>query len=78
MALALRAAFGVRVCNPANAVAKRYPEPSVFWLQQSTSRTLDSRFRGNDDDVVLPGFRGGNSQTKPLRDGEHQNGHSWL
>jgi hypothetical protein len=41
MALALRAAFGVRVCNPANAIAKRYPEPSEF----------GSSFRGNDDDV---------------------------
>src|SRR6185437_14954321 len=30
MALALRAAFGVRVCSPANAVAQRYPGPSVF------------------------------------------------
>ena len=30
MALVLRTAFGVRVCNPANAVAKRYPGPSDF------------------------------------------------
>src|SRR6185437_586622 len=30
MALALRAALGVRVCTPANAVAKRYPGPSDF------------------------------------------------
>jgi hypothetical protein len=51
MALALRAAFGVRVCNPANAIAKRYPEPSAFLLQQPAPKTLGSSFRGNDDDV---------------------------
>jgi len=32
MALALRAACGVRVCSPANAVAKRYPGPGDFGI----------------------------------------------
>jgi len=34
----LRAAFSVRVCNPANAVAKRYPGPSALSLQAKRQR----------------------------------------
>jgi len=41
MALALRAAFGVRVCNPANAVAKRYPGAGAFVLQGVMVKALD-------------------------------------
>ena len=51
MALALCAAFGVRVCSPANAVAKRYPGPSDLCVQWPASKTLGSRFRGNDDGI---------------------------
>jgi len=41
MALALRAASGVRVCSPANAVAQRYPEPSAFGFRPASQETLD-------------------------------------
>jgi hypothetical protein len=41
MALALRAAFGVRVCNPANAVAKRDPRSSLFTNQHLATQALD-------------------------------------
>jgi len=44
MALALRAAFGVRGCSPANAVAKRYPGPSDFAFKAcSKSRWVTRR-----------------------------------
>jgi len=39
MALALRAVFGVRVCNPSNAVAQRYPGPGVFVSRYSAEVT---------------------------------------
>ena len=57
MALALRVAFGVRVCGSriksgtgsANAVAKRYPGPSGFLHQCITRKSLGSGLRRNDE-----------------------------
>jgi hypothetical protein len=41
MALALRAAYGVRVCNPANTVVQRYPESSAFEFRSLPQETMD-------------------------------------
>jgi hypothetical protein len=51
MALALSAAFGVRVYNPANTVAKRYPGPSDFAFGE-WRKPLDPGFRGDDGNRV--------------------------
>jgi hypothetical protein len=52
MALALRAAFGVRVCNPANTVTKRYLGPVAFESRRVARKSLGPGFRQDDGNRI--------------------------
>jgi hypothetical protein len=49
---ALRAAFGVRVCNPANTVTKRYLGPVAFESRRVARKSLGPGFRQDDGNRI--------------------------